>query len=79
MERVDVCVGPGKWKKPHSTYRDLARAVGDVWMSMMFFVATAPLIAGALFFYVAYPALGIAALHDNNNNWTEPGRLIFFL
>jgi len=72
---VDACVGPGKWKKPHSMYRDLARAVGDAWMSMMFFAAMAPHIAGALFFYAAYPVLGIAARNGSNNNWTESDRL----
>lgn len=57
---MDACVSLGKWKKLHRTYLDLAKAVGDVWTTMMFFVAMAPHIAGVLFFYVAYPALGIA-------------------
>ena len=56
---MQVWVSPGKWKEPHGTYRDLARALCSTLTLMVFFVGMAPLAAGALFFLAVEPALGI--------------------
>ncbi|MDE0090561.1 MAG: formate/nitrite transporter family protein [Thaumarchaeota archaeon] len=76
---MQVWTGPGRWKKPHGTYRDLAKAVRDTWTLMIFFVAMAPLAAGVLFLYVVEPALGIAAGYGNNDNWIEPVGIMIYL
>ena len=68
---MPVWLGPDKWKKPHGTYRDLARAIRDTGTLMLFFVGMAPLMAGAIFLFAVEPALGITA-QSGNQNWIEP-------
>ena len=68
---MPVWLGPDKWKKPHGTYRDLARAIRDTGTLMLFFVGMAPLMAGAIFLFAVEPALGITA-QEGNQNWIEP-------
>ena len=67
---MPVWLGPDKWKKPHGTCRDLARAVRDTG-TLMLFVGMAPLMAGAIFPFAVEPALGITA-QTGNQNWIEP-------
>ena len=68
---MPVWLGPDKWKKPHGTCRDLARAVRYTGTLMLFFVGMAPLMAGAIFLFAVEPALGITA-QAGNQNWIEP-------
>ena len=68
---MQVWVSPGKWKEPHGTYRDLAKALYGTLTLMAFFVAMAPLAAGALFFLVVEPALGIMP-GVGDPNWGIP-------
>ena len=71
-------LGPGKWKKPHGTYRDLLRAIRDTGTLMIFFVGMAPLMVGVIFLYVVEPALGIMP-GVNNPNWIEPIGIMIYL
>ncbi len=68
---MQTWIGPGKWKKPHGSYRDLVRALRDTTTVMIFFVAMAPLAAGALFVYGVEPLMGVTA-ESGNRNWAEP-------
>lgn len=71
-------LGPDKWKQPHGTYRDLARAIRDTWSLMLFFVAMAPLMVGLIFVYGVEPAMGIAP-GTNDQNWIEPIGIMIYL
>lgn len=75
---MQVWVGPGKWKKPHGTYRDLWKAIKNTGTLMLFFVGMAPLMAGVIFLYGVEPALGITAEHGNDN-WIEPIGIMIYL
>lgn len=75
---MPVWIGPGKWKKPHGTYRDLAKAIRDTGTLMIFFVGMAPLMAGMIFLYGVEPALGITA-GVGNDNWIEPAGIAIYL
>lgn len=75
---MQTWIGPGKWKKPHGTYRDLARAIRDTGTLMLFFVGMAPLMAGVIFLYAVEPALGITP-GSNNQNWVEPIGIMVYL
>ena len=75
---MQVWVGPGKWKRPHGSYRDLARAFRDSFTLMLFFVAMAPLAVGALFLFVVEPAMGITA-GESGRNWIEPIGIFVYL
>ena len=75
---MPVWLGPDKWKRPHGSYRDLVRAIRDTGTLMLFFVAMAPLAAGALFLYVVEPALGVSA-GVGNQNWIEPIGIALYL
>ncbi|MBI1658319.1 MAG: formate/nitrite transporter family protein [Thaumarchaeota archaeon] len=75
---MPVWLGPDKWKRPHGSYRDLVRAIRDTGTLMLFFVAMAPLAAGALFLYGVEPALGISA-GVGNQNWIEPIGISLYL
>ena len=70
--------GPGRWKRPHGSYRDLARAVRDTCTLMIFFTAMAPLAAGAIFLFGVEPALGITA-GEGSQNWVEPVGIFAYL
>lgn len=63
--------GSGKWRMPHGTYRDLARAIRDTGTLMIFFVGMAPLMAGMIFLFGVEPMLGIEP-GTNSPNWVEP-------
>ena len=75
---MQIWTGPGKWKKPHGTYRDLVRAIRDTGTLMIFFVGMAPLMAGVIFLYGVEPALGITA-ESGNDNWIEPIGIMVYL
>ena len=75
---MQTWVGPGKWKKPHGTYRDLIRAIRDTWSLMIFFVGMAPLMAGLIFVYAVEPVMGIAP-GTNDQNWVEPIGIAVYL
>lgn len=75
---MQTWVGPGKWKKPHGTYKDLIRALRDTGSLMIFFVGMAPLMAGMIFFYGVEPLLGIDP-GTNNQNWIEPIGIAIYL
>ncbi len=75
---MQTWIGPGKWKRPHGTYRDLVRAIRDTGTLMLFFVGMAPLMAGIIFLYVVEPALGIIP-GINNQNWIEPVGIMIYL
>ncbi len=75
---MPVWLGPDRWKRPHGSYRDLARAIRDTGTLMLFFVGMAPLAAGALFLYGVEPALGISA-GVGNQNWIEPIGISLYL
>ena len=75
---MQVWTGPGKWKKPHGTYRDLAKAIRDTGTLMVFFVGMAPLMAGVVFLYGVEPALGVIPGHGNDN-WIEPVGITIYL
>lgn len=75
---MQVWLGPGKWKKPHGTYRDLLAAIKNTGSLMLFFVGMAPLMAGAIFLFVVEPALGITS-GNNNQNWIEPIGIMVYL
>ena len=70
--------GPGKWKMPHGTYRDLARAIRDTGTLMIFFVGMAPLMAGMIFLFGVEPMLGIGP-GTNSPNWVEPVGIAAYL
>ena len=70
--------GSGKWKMPHGTYRDLARAIRDTGTLMIFFVGVAPLMAGMIFLFGVEPMLGIGP-GTNNPNWVEPVGIAAYL
>lgn len=75
---MQVWISPGKWKKPHGTYRDLVKAIRDTGSLMIFFVGMAPLMAGVIFLYAVEPALGITAEYGNDN-WIEPIGIMIYL
>ncbi len=75
---MQTWVGPGRWKKPHGSYRDLLRAIRDTGTLMLFFVGMAPLMAGVVFMYVVEPALGITA-GSGSQNWVEPVGIMVYL
>ena len=75
---MQVWTGPGKWKKPHGTYRDLVKAIRDTGTLMIFFVGMAPLMAGVVFLYGVEPALGVTSGHGNDN-WIEPAGIAIYL
>ena len=75
---MQTWLGPGRWKKPHGTYRDLFRAIRDTGTLMLFFVGMAPLVVGMVFVYVVEPALGIAP-GSNSPNWVEPVGIMIYL
>lgn len=75
---MPVWLSPGKWKKPHGTYRDLLAAIKNTGTLMLFFVGMAPLMAGAIFLFVVEPALGITS-GNNNQNWIEPIGIMVYL
>lgn len=70
--------GPDKWKMPHGTYKDLARAIRDTGTLMIFFVGMAPLMAGMIFLFGVEPMLGIGP-GTNNPNWVEPMGIAAYL
>ena len=75
---MQVWLGPGKWKKPHGTYRDLLIAIRDTGTLMLFFVGMAPLMAGSIFLFVVEPALGITP-GNGSRNWIEPVGIMIYL
>ena len=75
---MQTWVGPGRWKKPHGTYRDLLRALRNTSTIMLFFVGMAPLMTGMIFLYVVEPALGIEP-GNGNPNWIEPIGIMIYL
>jgi formate transporter len=60
-----------KWKQPHGSYKDLARAFKDTVSLMLIFTAITPAAIGAILLFVVEPALGIEP-GTNNPNWIEP-------
>lgn len=75
---MQVWVGPGRWKRPHGSYRDLALAIRNTGTLMLFFVGMAPLMVGLIFVYGVEPALQITAT-ENNQNWVEPIGIMVYL
>lgn len=75
---MQTWLGPGRWKTPHGTYRDLLRALRDTGTLMLFFVGMAPLMTGVIFLYVVEPALGIVP-GTGNPNWIEPVGIMIYL
>jgi formate/nitrite transporter len=60
-----------KWRQPHGTYRDLARAFKDAITLMIAFTAIMPAAIGAILLFGLEPAMGIQP-GTNNPNWIEP-------
>lgn len=71
-------MGPGKWRAPHGTYRDLVRAIKDTGTLMLFFVGMAPLMAGMIFVFGVEPLLGVIP-GTNDQNWIEPIGIAIYL
>lgn len=70
--------GPGRWRVPHGTYRDLVRAIRDTGTLMLFFVGMAPLMAGTIFVFGVEPLLGVVP-GTNDQNWVEPIGIAIYL
>jgi formate transporter len=64
-------LAPEKWKQPHGSYKDLARAFKDTISLMLVFTAIMPAAIGAILLFGVEPALGIQP-GTNNPNWIEP-------
>jgi hypothetical protein len=64
-------LGSDKWRQPHGTYRDLARALKDTITLMIAFIAIMPAAIGAILLFGVEPAMGIQP-GTNNPNWFEP-------
>lgn len=70
--------GPGKWRRPHGTYSDLARAFRDTTTLMFFFVGMAPLMVGGMLVFAIEPMLGIEP-GSNDPNWGMPVLIAVYL
>ena len=75
---MQTWVSPGKWKRPHGSYRDLALAIRNTGTLMLFFIGMAPLMVGLIFVYGIEPALQITST-ENNQNWVEPIGIMIYL
>jgi formate transporter len=64
-------LAPEKWKQPHGSYKDLARAFKDTISLMLVFTAIMPAAIGAILLFGVEPALRIQP-GTNNPNWIEP-------
>jgi formate/nitrite transporter len=68
---MQIWLSPEKWKQPHGSYKDLARAFKDTISLMFVFTALMPAAIGAILLFGVEPALGIEP-GTNNPNWIEP-------
>ncbi len=68
---LQTWLGPDKWKQPHGTYRDLAKAFKSTISIMIAFVIIMPAAIGAILLFVVEPAMAIQP-GTNNPNWIEP-------
>jgi formate transporter len=64
-------LSPEKWKQPHGSYKDLARAFKDTISLMLVFTAIMPAAIGAILLFGVEPVLGIQP-GTNSPNWIEP-------
>lgn len=71
-------IGPGKWRRPHGTYSDLARAIRDTTTLMFFFVGMAPLMVGGMFVFAIEPMMGIEP-GTNDTGWGMPVLIAIYL
>lgn len=78
LSGMQIWEGPNKWKAPHGSYRDLARAILNTGTLMLFFVGMAPLMAGVIFLFAVEPALGVS-FGEGNQNWIEPIGIMLYL
>lgn len=68
---MQTWLGPEKWKQPHGTYRDLAKAFKSTILITIAFIAIMPAAIGAILLFVVEPILDIQP-GINNANWIEP-------
>jgi formate/nitrite transporter len=68
---LQTWLGPDKWKLPHGTYRDLAKALKSTISITIAFVAIMPAGIGAILLFVVEPMMDIQP-RTSSPNWIEP-------